>query len=70
MNKNNKIKIKSLLRNSEIYSCLICDNVCAFSALEEGLPVIFHICFNCITLYESGLLVDKDLNFIRLIGGF
>lgn len=48
--------IESMKLNKEIYSCLVCDNICGFSALEEGHQVIFHICFNCVTLYESGLL--------------
>jgi hypothetical protein len=44
---------KITVLNSEIYSCLVCDSLCGFSALEEKLQVIFHICFNCITLFES-----------------
>ena len=43
------VKIKDLLLEKEIHVCLICDNICAFSALEEGLSVIFHVCFNCVT---------------------
>lgn len=50
--------ISSLVLHSEIYICLYCDDLCGLSALEEGLPVVFHTCFNCHTLYEmSGLKV-------------
>lgn len=41
------------IMNSEIYSCLLCDNICAMDALKHGQQVIFHICFNCVTLYED-----------------
>lgn len=48
------MKIKDLQLHQEIYACLICDDICGFSALEEGLPVILYVCFNCHTLWEEG----------------
>ena len=61
------MEIKAVQMNSEIYSCLICDDICGFSALEEGLQVIFHICFNCQSLYEVGLLPVKSFDKLKLV---
>ena len=53
------MKIKDLVIHAEIYSCLICDNTCGYSAMAEGLTVVFHVCFNCVTL---GVEVVKSLS--------
>ena len=52
--KPKQIKIETVQMNSEIYSCLVCDDICGLSALKEGIQVIFHICFNCMTLFQEG----------------
>ena len=46
------------IMNSEIYSCLLCDDICGRDALLHKQQVIFHICFNCVTLYEQGYFDD------------
>lgn len=46
------MQIQTVKMNAEIYSCLVCDTICGFSALEEGHQVIFHVCFNCQTLFQ------------------
>ena len=50
------MNIKELLLHPEIICCLVCDDICGYSALEEGLPVVFHICFNCHQLFHQGIL--------------
>ena len=54
------MEIKTVQMNSEIYSCLVCDDICGYSALKEGLPVIFHVCFNCQSLFEMGFFGDNE----------
>jgi len=51
------MKIKDIVIHAEIYCCLICDNICGDSAMKEGLPVVFHVCFNCVTLSMEGFLL-------------